>query len=703
MQRYPISSTHRFVTPFQPAVHHHRRQLYRLLLVLFLVIEVLNSWSFAIPHAYAAGRPQSAPPSLTFAQFLKLGYVDKASHGPLLPRSVPPHVRSAAHPAHLANYSSPPSSFEPPTMKAISQPLASSLFVGSSGGSSLDLVGSDKRLEVIIAPGSLDLSHATVSGGTAPVGTLTLQLSQLQGHFLGQASQLGIYQLQVVDSKGQPVTGIVLHTPITVVYHYQPNELSSLNLDARKVLLSWPTLMKAARSPKQPTSSLLIPLHNDPARHTLSGQSTVFGPGPFTLSGPPANQSPPPSPMGSVQGNSGQFSYSYPLQVAPGSGGFAPQLALIYSSGGPNGRTTDSSPANNVGDGWSLSLGSISEADNPDGSQWYFLSGVDNVSDRLVQDSALTGGTFYQTEHISYLLIQQISSSITGKPCFAVWDKSGTYYQFGCTGDSLQSWYDGSTQHDYRWDLDKVIAPNENAGSFNIIQVSYLQDCVDASGQSASCSSTTTVRDAALEQISYGYSTPGSFHAAVRTYANTTLGTTVGQVDFAYYAPFSSTNSSGITVATKYPYGNGYTCTPKVSTSLRCDDPVTDGSEPAPTVMSTLSLQSITSYVGTDTTGNKAYGYQLGYHDSPITTTLPAPGGGTVTCEDPNTQAQEYCAGEHLLTSITPIVYQSGNAHQLPPVTFGYNDPVNAPLINTYYDTTNSLGGSNYAVETAWQ
>ncbi len=168
-------------------------------------------------------------------------------------------------------------------MKAISQPLASSLFVGSSGGSSLDLVGSDKRLEVIIAPGSLDLSHATVSGGTAPVGTLTLQLNQLQGHFLGQASQLGIYQLQVVDSKGQPVTGIVLHTPMTVVYHYQPNELSSLNLDARKVLLSWPTLMKAARSAKQPTSSLLIPLHNDPTQITqwkkqaLDGLPDLFG------------------------------------------------------------------------------------------------------------------------------------------------------------------------------------------------------------------------------------------------------------------------------------------------------------------------------------------------------------------------------------------------------------------------------------------
>ncbi len=317
MQRYPISSAHRFVKPFQPAVHHHRRQLYCLFLVLFLVIEVLNSWSFAIPHAYAAGRPQSAPPSLTFAQFLKLGYVDKASHGPLLPRSVPPHVRSAAHPAHLANYSSPPSSFEPPTMKAISQPLASSLFVGSSGGSSLDLVGSDKRLEVIIAPGSLDLSHATVSGGTAPVGTLTLQLSQLQGHFLGQASQLGIYQLQVVDSKGQPVTGIVLHTPMTVVYHYQPNELSSLNLDARKVLLSWPTLMKAARSAKQPTSSLLIPLHNDPVTHTLSGQSTVFGSGPFTLSGPPANQSPPPSPMGLCRATQGSFPTAIPCRWPP--------------------------------------------------------------------------------------------------------------------------------------------------------------------------------------------------------------------------------------------------------------------------------------------------------------------------------------------------------------------------------------------------
>jgi hypothetical protein len=80
------------------------------------------------------------------------------------------------------------------------------------------------------------------------------------------------------------------------------------------------------------------------------------------------NQSPPSPDLGSVQGNSGQFSYSYPLQVAPAPGGFTPQLSLNYSSQATNDQHSYTAPAGDVGEGWSLSLASITAQEYPAGS-----------------------------------------------------------------------------------------------------------------------------------------------------------------------------------------------------------------------------------------------------------------------------------------------------------------------------------------------
>ena len=94
------------------------------------------------------------------------------------------------------------------------------------GTAALDLTGSDGRLEVQIQPGSLDLSHATSSSGSAPVGALSVHLVQIYGHSTGQKSLLGSYQLQLVDSQGNVVNGLILYAPVTIIYHYQPSELA---------------------------------------------------------------------------------------------------------------------------------------------------------------------------------------------------------------------------------------------------------------------------------------------------------------------------------------------------------------------------------------------------------------------------------------------------------------------------------------------
>ena len=88
-------------------------------------------------------------------------------------------------------------------------------------------------------------------------------------------------------------------------------------------------------------------------------------------------------------------------------------------------------------------------------------------------------------------------------PCFHLWDKSGTYYEVGCTTDSLEYWTDsGGGRHNYQWNVSKIVAPNEgaNAGTYKMILVKYLQDSVTSGGY-------TTIRDSAIEQITYGVTT----------------------------------------------------------------------------------------------------------------------------------------------------------------------------------------------------
>ena len=317
--------------------------------------------------SHAADPLTSAPATMTFDQFLKEGRQDSTYRGPVtFPSNVAPPPGKGSQ--HNTDYSNLPPSAEPASMQPITSALDAAFLAGSAAASALDLTGSDGRLEVQIQPGSLDLTHATSSSGSAPVGALSVHLVQIYGHSTGQKSLLGSYQLQLIDSQGNVVNGLALHTPVTIIYHYQPSELADLGLDPGNVILSWPTLIAAALQAKQLTTGLIIPMLNDPVAHTLTAQTSVLDASPFAASGTPANQSLPALHLASVQGNSGQSSYSYPLQVPPGTGGFTPHLTLAYSSAGPNERHNATSPAGDEGDGWSLNLGSISAEVYP-GSQ----------------------------------------------------------------------------------------------------------------------------------------------------------------------------------------------------------------------------------------------------------------------------------------------------------------------------------------------
>jgi len=145
--------------------------------------------------------------------------------------------------------------------------------------------------------------------------------------------------------------------------------LASLDFDPGALYATWPALSNATHAAHQSTTPYTMPLHDNATLHTLTGQSRVLPNGLLDDgNGNPANQAPSTPLVAAMAGNSGQLSYSYPLTVAPGPLGTMPNLNLVYSSQATNERTSQTAPANDCGEGWSLSLGSISADEYPAGS-----------------------------------------------------------------------------------------------------------------------------------------------------------------------------------------------------------------------------------------------------------------------------------------------------------------------------------------------
>src|SRR5450755_1192300 len=418
---------------------------------------------------------------------------------------------------------------------------------------------------------------------------------------------------------------------------------------------------------------MVVPMQNNAATHTLSAQVTTLGTIVSVPTGTATNQTPPKPLEASVQPNTGQLAYTYPITVAPGPNGTTPTVQLTYSSAATNARHEPTSPTDSPGEGWGLSLGSISASTYPSGSAatgtWYFLNGVDNVSDRLIP--VTSGSSSYYTEHVSRLKIQRATSQKTGQPCFNVWDTAGNYSEYGCTTDSLQYSIDSSgARTNYRWDLDLVVPTNEgNSTSNRFISLVYQQEKIPVG-------SYMTVRDAVLRQITYGTGSSGSALA--------------GTVDFLYKG-VANYSSGGIQWVSAYGTNEGG-CTPPGNpntTTLRCDDPVNyPGGLTAPTVMSTYTLKTINSYVGDDSSSSHLdYSYSLSTSDTAYH-----------QCTDGHTGATAWCAGRHVLNSITPSVYQNGTGSALPAVTFQYQG-----LGNNYIDTSQTMSYGKYGSNNFWQ
>jgi hypothetical protein len=163
-----------------------QRVLLSGVLLVLLVVQMLGNGNFASTPVFAASKPTPAAAHMTLQQFLREGQPDPLYHQPFTFPKTPPPVHLAKG-ERLADLQHLPPSAEPPTMKPLQVTLSSAFLTGSSSptpttsptpsptatatgtpsaSGTLDLLGSDKRLEVQIPPAAFDLSQAKTVQGT---------------------------------------------------------------------------------------------------------------------------------------------------------------------------------------------------------------------------------------------------------------------------------------------------------------------------------------------------------------------------------------------------------------------------------------------------------------------------------------------------------------------------------------------------------
>ena len=203
-------------------------------------------------------------------------------------------------------------------------------------------------------------------------------------------------------------------------------------------------------------------------------------------------------------GNSGSFTYTYPITVPPALGGSAPSVGLSYDSGDVDGRTSVSNAQGSwVGDGWDYNPGSITRTFQPctqtgyTGDECWGTPGITlqmpGLSGALVKDDA--SGT-WRVQGDSGARVQLLTGAANGDSgdqdqYWLITTTDGTQYYFGAvqlpggtgkdtptysawgvpvfgTGSPNSACTDPSTamasncRAAWQWNLDFVVDPNQN-------------------------------------------------------------------------------------------------------------------------------------------------------------------------------------------------------------------------------------------------
>ncbi len=560
---------------------------------------------------------------------------------------------------------------------------------------------------------------STATGTSAvPVPPFTLVLQETQGTFHAQTTQIARFSLQVHDSLNQPLSGVTLLSPIGMQFHVSPQDLAGL--DSAGIVLAWPGTANAAQGVAAQTvpvsydagtgmlaatTPLSLPTSSTtktavPSRKAVAAGATSPanaspldpGAGPMMMAAGPSDVNAASSEHFVMNGNQGDLGFAVPLSLPPAAGGLVPPLQLVYSSAGTNGRHSRQGPAPWVGDGWDLSLGSITY-DSSTGL--FYLNGIGGVSEPLLCCTTDGhGNSFYVPHHHPEIEITTSDNSAnpqtTGK-WFRVRTPDGMEYDLGRTGGSLRSTVTFGSLTYYEWDVSEVLrlAPNTAAGYLQAYAAQYWQDTATSGG-------VTYTRDAALKEVDYNYGPVTSSNPAA-----------FARILFNIHWPDAAQSAyGGLLTATQY--SNDYNCTQPAQGSilytntLRCDDPVAQsGWEAAPLTMTTLTLDSINVQVFAGSAWQTVRQYQFNYQAS-----IQGAGGlqgdtGMYLCTNDLTGGTYACSGEHLLGSVQEIPYQGGGAApSRQPVTFIYSKQ----LKSEYHDSTiDGFDGRPYDAQTYWQ
>ena len=233
------------------------------------------------------------------------------------------------------------------------------------------MLGSDGHLEVRIPATAITANDLAQAGGK-----LSLRISQIapgSGSNAGGSGHLsfGTYLLQLVDAKGN-VLSHGLRAPITALYHFSTKE-GVLNLGHAYAVLNGTRSQGVASAPLAKgvaVNSTFGPLTSSPVTLDLKQHTMTVTPSLGTPSTSLSWQSDAsiasfgkPDPF-AADLNAGALTASYPIDVPAGPGGLTPPVQLSYNSAGVSEQHNPSAAVGWVGEGWTLSMGSINWAEH---------------------------------------------------------------------------------------------------------------------------------------------------------------------------------------------------------------------------------------------------------------------------------------------------------------------------------------------------
>jgi hypothetical protein len=315
----------------------------------------------------------------------------------------------------------------------------------------------------------------TTTTTSRPSGPLTLTFAQTQGGFPGASQQLAQFTLTIQDGQGHAVSGVRLLRPLVLTVHYLPQELAGLN--TRDLRLVWLSTGWVSADLRHGQAAQSLPVTVDATTQILTAQLSSLQAGPLGLFAPLSDANAASSEHFSLGGNQGDLSFAVPLAVPPAAGGLTPPLELVYSSAGPNGRHAFAAPAPSVGDGWDLSLGSITYDST---TKLFYLNGIGGVSEPLL--CCMTDGAgiqYYVPDR--HPAIRVVTSPVndpqplTTSTGFIVRTPDGLEYDLGTTIGSRRTTIVNGQPNNYQWDLVRVVRPAANtpAGFLQQYTVSY--------------------------------------------------------------------------------------------------------------------------------------------------------------------------------------------------------------------------------------